>query len=107
MSETFEIVDTSNDAGNLATLFAETVTSRHNQHVMIMIVGAAGKGKSWAGLELAVETSKEIARIRGGKPEDYFNMKDNLGTISREEIKRVMTNPKKYAVIFLDDVAIS
>ncbi len=92
---------------SLNTYFAKKITSPHNQHAMVRVTGKAGRGKSWLGLSLAYGVAQKVAEIRGGSPDDYFTMKNDLGVMSREEIKRVMTNPKKYTVKFLDDVAVA
>lgn len=95
------------DIANLSLYFAKIITSKHNQHALIRITGKAGTGKSWAGLSLARGVAIEVARILGGNPEDYFTMHNDLGVISKQEIKRVMTNPKPHTVKFLDDVAVA
>lgn len=95
------------DAASLSTLFAKIMTSPHNQHALIRIVGRAGKGKSWAGLSLAAETARKVAEIKGGTEEDYFTPKNDLGVMSKPEIMRVMKNPKPYTIKFLDDVAVA
>jgi len=90
---------------DLSLYFAKIITSRHNQHALIMFVGAAGKGKSWAAVALARGVAQRVSEILGGSPEDYFNFKDTFATISKDEVKRVMTNPKKYTILLLDDPA--
>lgn len=94
------------DEESLSTLFAKTITSEHNQHVIVMIVGQGGSGKSWAGLKLASETAKKVAKIKGGEPEQYYNLKDNLAIINKDEIKRVMDNAGQYNIIHLDDIGV-
>ncbi len=93
-------------ADSLSQYFADIITSRHNQHAMVKIVGRAGMGKSWAGIELATEVAKCIAEKKGGEYTDYFNFEDNLACMSATEIKRVMTKPKKYSILFLDDIGV-
>lgn len=107
MTETILVTNKELCAGNLPTYFANIICSPDNQHAMVKVLGASGTGKSWAAIILAIETSKEVARIMGGKPEDYFNVKEHLATIGKEDIKRIMTNPKKCTILLLDDVAIS
>ena len=92
------------NADSLAEYFADIITSRHNQHAQVRIVGSAGSGKSWAALNLALEVSKAVARKKGGKPEDYYNFENSLAVMGKDEIKRVMTNPPQYGIIHLDDV---
>lgn len=90
---------------DLSLYFAKIITSKHNQHALIMFVGAAGKGKSWAAVALARGVAQRVSEILGGNPEDYFNFKDTFATISKDEVKRVMHNPKKHTILLLDDVA--
>ena len=94
------------NADSLAEYFAKTITSKHNQHAIVRVVGSAGTGKSWGTVNLAIETSKIIAEIVGGKPEDYYSFKKNLAVINKEDIKRVMTNPGKYNILHLDDIGV-
>jgi len=90
---------------DLSLYFAKIITSKHNQHALIMFVGAAGKGKSWAAVALARGVAQRVSEILGSSPEDYFNFKDTFATISKDEVKRVMNKPKKHAILLLDDVA--
>lgn len=95
------------DVENLSLMLAKIITSKHNQHALVRIVGKAGKGKSWTGLSLSYGVAVEVANILGGNPSDYFTMKKDLGVISKSEIKRVMTNPDPYTIKYLDDVAVA
>lgn len=95
------------DIASLSTYFAKIVTSRHNQHALVQIVGSAGTGKSWAGVKLAVETAKKIAEFRKTPDwNEYYSFDNNLAVINRDEVKRVMTNPRMYNVIHLDDIGV-
>lgn len=102
-----ELIGIKPDVSSLSSLFASIMTSKHNQHALIRIVGRAGKGKSWTGLSLASETAKKVAAIKGDNPEDHFLPKNDLGVMSKSEIKRVMDNPKPLTIKFLDDVAVA
>ncbi len=93
-------------ADSLAQYFANIITSRHNQHAMVKIVGGAGTGKSWGGVTLAVEVAKCVAEKKGGDYTKYFNFKNNLACMNTTEIKRVMTNPGMYNILFLDDIGV-
>lgn len=97
---------TENNADSLAEYFANIITSKHNQHAIVRVVGAAGTGKSWGTVDLATETAKIIAEIVGGKPQDYYSFERNLAVINKEDIKRVMTNPGKYNILHLDDIGV-
>lgn len=91
---------------SLAEFLADIITSPHNQHAIVRIIGSAGTGKSWAAVDLAREVAAIVAERKGGAPEDYYNFAENLAVMNKEDIKRVMTNPKKYAIIHLDDVGV-
>lgn len=94
------------DATSLAEYFADIITSRHNQHAIVRIVGAAGTGKSWAAVDLATETAKIIAEIKGGTVDDYYNFERNLAVINKDDIKRVMADPQEYNILHLDDIGV-
>jgi hypothetical protein len=100
------VYDEDKDYISLAEFLADIITSPHNQHCVVRFVGSAGTGKSWAAVDLAVEVSKIVAERKGGDPEDYYNFNDNLAVMNKDDIKRVMTNPKQYAIIHLDDVGV-
>ena len=93
------------DVEDLSLMFAKIITSKHNQHAIIMVVGAAGKGKSWAAIALARGVAVRVAEILGGKPEDYFNFEETFATISKEQVKRVMKDPKPHTILVIDDAA--
>lgn len=94
------------DCADISLYFAKIMTSPHNQHVILRVAGKAGKGKSWLGLALSAGVAKNVSQILGrGNPEDYFHPKNDLAVISKPEVERVMANPNKYTVKFLDDVA--
>lgn len=94
------------DYSSLSGLFAKTITGPYNQHVVAMLVGMAGSGKSMAAMNLSLATAEKVAARVGGESEDYFNMHDNLGIINRCEIERVLEKPRKYNVLWLDDIGV-
>ncbi len=100
------MVGSPENANSLADYFARMICSKHNQHVIVRIVGRAGTGKSWAALELAHEVSKRVAHYIGGKPEDYYNLKKNLACMSIDRIKTIMSNPGEYNILHLDDIGV-
>ena len=90
----------------LAQILANRVAGIDNQHAIVMIVGSGGTGKSYWGLDLAQGVAEEIVKLRGGQPKDYFDIDKTLAIINRKEIKRIMTNPGKLAIIDLDDIGV-
>ena len=107
MAEMIDLIyDDDKDYISLAEFLADIITSQHNQHCIVRFVGSAGTGKSWGAVDLAIEVSQIVAERKGGDPEDYYNFQDNLAVMNKDDIKRVMTNPRKYAVIHLDDVGV-
>jgi len=94
------------NADSLADFFARIICSRHNQHVIVRIVGRAGTGKSWLAIELACETSKRVAYYMGGVPEDYYNLAKNLACMSKDRIKAIMDNPGEFNILHLDDLGV-
>jgi len=97
---------TKNNPDSLADYFADIITSKHNQHVIILIVGAAGTGKSWGGIDLASEIAKSVSERVGGEPKDYYDFEKHLAVMSKDEVKRVMTKPGQYAIIHIDDAGV-
>ena len=87
----------------LAREIAERITSKHNQDWRVIVVGAFGKGKSTFCLYLGYRVAEEVAKIKGGKWQDYFN-RENIGIADEEDILRVIQNLKKWNCYLLDDV---
>lgn len=86
-------------------LFADAIISKHNQHVIVLLVGKTGEGKSRTALHIAVKAAKYIASKLGGNWTDYFTV-DHVAIITREEIIRVVKNNKKKNVVVLDDIGV-
>lgn len=82
------------------------ISSGHNQHMIAMIVGKTGEGKSRAALYIGYVVACYLAERLGGVWEDYFGI-DNIAIIKTEEVLRVMKNNKKFNVIVLDDIGVS
>jgi hypothetical protein len=82
---------------------AKRITGKHNQDFRIIVTGAFGKGKSTFCLYLGYRVAEEVAKIKGGKWQDYFN-RENIAIADEEEIERIFQNLKKYSVYLLDDV---
>ena len=84
-------------------IFGEVISSPHHQHLISMIIGKTGTGKSNAALDVAYKTSEYMADKLGGVPEDYFTM-DNVAIISMDSIIEVMKNMKYRNIYILDDI---
>ena len=84
---------------------ARKITGEHDQNAVILCIGAMGSGKSWTMLELARLISIYIAERLGGVPENYFNMKDNLGIMTMDEISAVYAHMDSHhhCVYIIDD----
>lgn len=86
-----------------AEVCAKRVCGKHNKNVIITILGKQGDGKSNAALNIAISAAKWIAKIKGGRPSDYFNMRDNLATIDPNMLHEMMKELKKLNIYILDD----
>jgi hypothetical protein len=84
-------------------IFGEVISSPHHQHLIVIMIGKTGTGKSNASLDLAYKTSVYMANKLGGVPEDYFTM-DNVAIISMESIIEVMKGMKYRNIYILDDI---
>lgn len=98
----------SHESKRLSQMFAETVTGKHLRDIKLMLVGAQGAGKSRSLLYLATECAKEIAKIKGGSPEDYFPSDlSNVVIGSPEGHAELFRNLKMYSILILDDAGVS
>ncbi|MBK5190399.1 MAG: ATP-binding protein [Methanosarcinales archaeon] len=90
-----------------ARKIAHIITSKYNQNYTAIFTGGTGTGKSYAAISLAISISEEVARIKGGRPSDYFSLEDCVSVIDIMQFFRVLDNAKKYNVVILDDAGIS
>jgi len=107
MSELSKLVRAEKEYGkpdvHISELFGSVISSPHHQHLITMMIGKTGMGKSNAALDVAYKTSVYMANKLGGKPEDYFTM-DNVAIISMDSIIGVMKNMKYRNIYILDDI---
>lgn len=87
---------------SLAEMFARRVGGKHNKNVIFILFGDLGGGKSMTLMKLAVSCAQWLAAIRGGKPSDYFTMK-NIAVIDPEMLQEKMSNLEQYQILILDD----
>lgn len=97
--------------GELITMgkfFGERITSEHNQHVLLNIIGKTGMGKSNAAMRIGEEVARYIATVKGGDPEDYFNI-TNIAIMRLDSIIPIIEDldQKRFNIIVLDDIGAS
>lgn len=83
-------------------ILANRICGGHNQHAIVFFEGKTGTGKSYASLRLAFDCSLLWAKKLGGRPEDYFTLK-NVGILTAEETIRIAKSIKQYGIYILDD----
>ena len=92
----------------LARIWARRICGRYNKDVKLFIVGPQGAGKSRSSIKLAIRISEEIAKIIGGKPEDYFPLDlSNVFIGDPEAHADALKNIKKHNIYILDDAGVS
>lgn len=89
----------------MGKMLGDIIGSKHNQHVLMAIIGRTGTGKSSAALQIAHETAKYMATLNGRSPDYYFNI-DHVAIITEDEIVRVMSGIKKNGIYILDDIGV-
>lgn len=88
---------------SLAELCAKHVAGKNNQNMVITILGRPGDGKSVAALNLALGAAQWLAFLKGGVPEDYFDMDKNLAVIEPSMLHKVMQTLTQHGIYILDD----
>jgi len=90
---------------SLGGFFAQTLTSQHNQFVLLNLVGKMGMGKSYAAMRIGEETARCVANIKGGKGTDYFNP-DNIAIMRLDSIIPIIEDldNRKWNILLLDDI---
>jgi hypothetical protein len=89
----------------MGKMLGDIISSQHNQHCLMAIIGRTGSGKSSAAIQIAHETAKYMATFNSHPPEYYFNI-DHMAIISEDEIIRVMSGIKKQGIYILDDIGV-
>ena len=91
---------------DLCKEIAQKITSKYNQHDTAIVVGDKGTGKSWAAIRIAHDVSVEVAKIKGGKPEDYFTF-EKIAIITKDEVLRVTKyHMGQYNIVIYDDIGV-
>lgn len=96
---------------NIAKKVAKRITSQYNQHITAIFVGGTGSGKSWAAMDLAYQTAREVAKIDKGRAvmpdswKEYFNL-DHMAIITLDRVMEVWKNIKPHGIYILDDIGV-
>ena len=109
----FLVIDprTRNNKSDLAVRIAKRITSRFNQHLTLIMVGGTGTGKSWAAMDLAYKTAREVAKIKFGKNvtddswRTYFNL-DHMAIITLDRVTTLLQHMIPNGVYILDDIGV-
>lgn len=96
------------DPVTIGKFFGEAITSVHNQHVLLNLIGKTGMGKSNAAMYIGDEVSKYIAQKLKGDKVNYFNI-NNIAIMRLDSIIPIIEdlNNKQYNIIVLDDIGAS
>ena len=92
----------------MGKFFGERVTSKHNQHILVNLIGKTGMGKSNAAMRIGEETAKYIATVKGGEPSKYFNI-TNIAIMKLDSVIPIIEDldHKQFNIIVLDDIGAS
>lgn len=92
----------------MGKFFGEKIISEHNQHVLVNLIGKTGMGKSNASMRIGEEVSKYIASVKGGSPNDYFNI-SNIAIMRLDSVVPIIEDldNKQFNIIILDDIGAS
>jgi len=93
---------------SIGKFFGEKITSKHNQHVLLNLIGKTGMGKSNAAMRIGEEVARYIANVKGGDPSQYFNI-NNIAIMRLDSIIPIIEDldQKQYNVVILDDIGAS
>lgn len=83
-------------------MFAKRVGGKHNKNVIFILFGDLGGGKSMTLMKLAISCAQWLAKIRGGKPSDYFTFQ-HVAIIDPDMLQEQLANLKQYGIYLLDD----
>ena len=91
---------------SFADKVSRIVTSQYNQNYTLIITGGTGSGKSYAGISLAMAIAAKVAKIKGGRPSDYFEVDRCMSVIDIWRFFDVLESAKKYNIVILDDAGV-
>ena len=77
------------------------------QDLVIFLAGRRGSGKSYSALWMAIRVAKSVAKLKGGKWQDYFKM-DNIATLENtERVMEILNNTGMNNVVIIDDASLA
>jgi hypothetical protein len=75
--------------------------------LVIFLAGRRGSGKSFSSLWMAIRIAKKVAKIKGGKWQDYFKM-DNIATLENtEKVMEILNSAGMHNVVIIDDASLA
>lgn len=75
--------------------------------LVIFLAGRRGSGKSFSSLWMAIRIAKYVAKIRGGKWQDYFSM-NNIATLENtEKVMEILNNAGMHNIVIIDDASLA
>jgi hypothetical protein len=94
------------------SIFLEMIADRITNPVSkndacLILSGPKGSGKSYSAVAMAYRLSVMLSGITGGKPEDYFTLKNSCILSDPESINEVLRNARENQIILCDDTGIT
>jgi len=77
------------------------------QDLVIFLAGRRGSGKSYSALWMAVRIAKRVAKLKGGRWQDYFSM-NNIATLENtDRVMEILNNSGMHNVVIIDDASLA
>ena len=94
--------------GPFSTWAAGRVCGIDKQDLVMFLAGRRGSGKSYSALWIAVRIATAIAKIKGGKWQDYFNLTTNIATLENtQRVMAILNEVGPNNVVIIDDASIA
>jgi hypothetical protein len=92
----------------MGEFFGEIITSAHNQNALLNIIGPMGSGKSNAAMRIGEAVAEYVAKKKGGKPGDYFNI-NNIAIMRLDSIIPIIQDldNRQFNIVVMDDIGAS
>jgi len=86
---------------------ANRICGDDKQDLVMFLAGRRGSGKSYSALWIAIQIAERVAEIKGGKWQDYFNMKNVATLENTERVFEILDNAGMYNVVIVDDASLA